>query len=84
MATKSDCTCQQVKNYEDYGPAYLLEYDPRCPFHKGPDEGYGYDQWGQPNTKASIAVGNIGAAIIVIAVLVVVGFGVAALLGAFG
>lgn len=58
MATKIDCICRP----DDDGG---ILYNPRCTFHKGPDQGYGYDTWGQPNSKYSERIGTIVTAVLV-------------------
>jgi len=58
MATKADCICRP----DDDGS---ILYNPRCRFHKGPDKGYGYDSWGQPNGKYSEKAGTVLAVIVV-------------------
>lgn len=67
MVRKEDCTCETKFNPIDLGDwkPIVVQYDPRCPFHKGPDKGYGYDSWGQPNSKHSEKIGTIGAGIVV-------------------
>lgn len=52
-ARKSDCNCEPGR------------YNPRCEFHKGPDAGYGYDDWGRPNGKYSKRIGTIIATVLV-------------------
>lgn len=60
MATKEDCTCEPEFSKIDFGNSkpVSLRYNPRCPWHKGPDRGYGYDNWGRPNSKHSEHVGT--------------------------
>jgi hypothetical protein len=65
MAKRSidDCRCRLQRASD--GKYEVLQYNPRCTFHKGPDAGYGYDEWGRPNGKHSKRIGTIGAAIFV-------------------
>ena len=77
MAKKNDCICRP----DDDGG---ILYNPRCLFHKGPDAGYGYDEWGRPSSKHSETVGKVAAGVIVVSLLAAIGFVVAVALGAFG
>lgn len=83
---KSDCICSRQVSRDVLGVVAedKIAYNPRCTFHKGPDEGYGYDQWGRPNSKHSKHIGAIGAGVIVGSLLVTIIFLVALGLGAFG
>ena len=65
--TKADCVCEH-------------EYNPRCLFHKGPDAGYGYDEWGRPNGKYSRRIGTIAAGVLVAVCLLAAIISVAQLL----
>lgn len=64
-STLDDCRCQLQRTSDNPVQYEVLEYNPRCTFHKGPDKGYGYDMWGRPNGKHSKRVGTIGAAVFV-------------------
>lgn len=82
--TIDDCRCEIQRSWDRPNKWDMLQYNPRCQFHKGPDKGYGYDRWGQPNGKHSEKIGTIGAAVVVGSLLVTIIFLVAMALGAFG
>lgn len=91
--TIMDCRCEIQRSWKtEYHPNRtheaerwdVLQYNPRCPFHKGPDVGHGYDQWGRPNGRHSILIGKIGACIVVVGGLAVVVFVACLIAGAFG
>jgi len=88
MARKSidDCRCEIQRSWTQQGSEHwdVLQYNPRSPFHKGPDKGYGYDQWGRPNSKHSETVGKVGAVFVLCVVVSIIVFFVALALGAFG
>lgn len=63
--TIDDCRCQLQLIKESPREYTVLQYNPRCTFHKGPDEGYGYDSWGRPNGKHSKTIGTVIAAVLV-------------------
>lgn len=63
-----DCICRSKTGGETTISSVafdLIEYNPRCPWHKGPDKGYGYDENGRPNDKYAERVGTIGATIVI-------------------
>lgn len=77
MARKQDCICKWSVLDRDGLPTKPTHiYDPRCPFHKAPDRGYGYDSWGQPNDKYSERAGRIGATVVGLCLLGIVAFGI--------
>lgn len=83
--TIDDCRCEIQRNWDHPQKWDMLQYNPRCTFHKGPDRGYGYDRWGQPNGKHSEAIGSILAVVFIVAAfLVVVGFVLGIAFGVFG
>jgi hypothetical protein len=84
-ATKADCVCEKKSEYplgvHDPGnPSLPIIYNVFCPFHKGEDKGYGWDNNGVPVTKFANAFGTVAATLVVggslvaIAVLVVMAF----------
>lgn len=87
MARKEDCTCLHSREpfrvkEGDEDPTRI--YVSSCKFHKGPDKGYGYDEWGRPNGRHSETIGKVGAAIIVVCMAGVVVFLICVIAGAFG
>lgn len=71
MARKTidDCRCEVQRSWDKPSKYDVLQYNPRCEFHKGPDAGYGYDEWGRPNGKHSKTIGTVIAAVLIGALL---------------
>lgn len=86
MDTKKVCTCTPVTVRDSRGEpvGMRLIYDTQCTKHTGPDEGYGYDSWGQPNSKHSRTIGTIGGVFIVGAIAGVFIFLILLAAGKFG
>lgn len=71
---RSDCICTFRKapaGVEFDRP--VLVWNPRCAFHTGPDQGYGWDNNGIPVTRAGNIFANLVTGFIIGCVLVSIG-----------